>query len=121
MKYTNVLKQMAKISKSIFTEVGIPSMYKGTRNLSRTVARGTVNGMYKHPYASGALSGGVGAGVSGVGSVMSLLKKERPQAQDIANGSGYISWSKRNGLPGNNLSTNGLGLSLNKLRHTSII
>jgi len=39
----------------------------------------------------------------------------------VRSGSGFISWSKTNGMNGNNMSTEGIGLALSKLRHTSTI
>lgn len=36
-------------------------------------------------------------------------------------GPGYISFSKTSGMPDNHLNTQGIGLSLSRLRHTSII
>jgi len=37
----------------------------------------------------------------------------------LGSGPGYISWSKSSGMPHNHLSTDGLSLSLNNMRHTS--
>jgi len=50
---------------------------------------------------------------------MSFRRMEPPGG--VGFGSGYISWSKTNGMPADHLSTNGLSLSLSNMRHTSVI
>ena len=43
------------------------------------------------------------------------------QRSSLGYGSGYISWSKNQGMPADHLSTNGLSLALSNTRHTSVI
>lgn len=50
---------------------------------------------------------------------VSFRKNDMPAS--VRYGTGFISWSKNAGMNANHLSTEGLGLSLSKLRHTSTI
>jgi hypothetical protein len=71
--------------------------------------------------ASIGLWGGLGATVGGYKEMRKVVTFDRNGAPDVRQGNGYITWAKGSGMQANNLSSNGIGLSLNKLRHTSII
>lgn len=74
-------------------------------------------------WGAGFVLWGTGAMLSTMGTQISKTIKmrriDRPSA--LRQGPGYISWGKTSGMPSNNLSTDGLSLSLSNLRHSSIV
>lgn len=66
---------------------------------------------------------GASAAISTMGSQLWKRVQMRPisRTSGLRSGPGYISWGKTSGMPANHLSTDGLGLSLSNLRHTSVI
>jgi len=75
-----------------------------------------------HPWRWGA---GVAAGSSLIGTaggIMGTIRwSPREKLRFINYGPGYVTWTKKSGMPHNHLSTDGLPQALSKMRHSSYI
>ena len=77
---------------------------------------------FKHPIRAGIAVAGVTMAATGIGSLWRSMKISRPfldKGPVGGYGAGYISWSRKSGMPPNHLSTDNLSLSLHKMRHTT--
>ena len=112
----------------------IKAMMKGISPINRGLGSKIVYGWLDKfsralPQFSG--KGAIGVGIAFGGLAMAAgiggnLKKsikwrsiDKPST--MIGGPGYISWNKTSGMPSDHLSTNGLSLSLSKMRHSSIL
>jgi hypothetical protein len=68
---------------------------------------------------------GVGMGIYALSkSLLSTLRWQQPVEREqvgVGYGPGFISWSKKEGMPANHLGTNNLMNALHRNRHSSII
>jgi hypothetical protein len=104
-------------------------MMKGPGTVQRSMNAFLKSGFGKYVLGSGKNSFMVAAGWAvaatafGIGRQLTRnINFNRVQPQGgVGYGQGYITWGKTSGMPSNNLSTDGLSLSLSNLRHTSYI
>lgn len=98
--------------------------WMSTAGLQKNLFSKTMRGFAKHPYAvAGTVAAAVGVYTLGK-SMMSSLRWTAPEEniqQGAGYGPGYISWSKKTGMPANHLGTRDMMDSLHRMRHSSII
>ncbi len=111
----------SKLARPGTVERTIEAFSRGS--LPRALAGGPLKGVPFMRFAVPAGLWALAAGVYGVGNQLTKTLKFRPieRPSSLRSGSGYISWSKKQGMPANHLSTDGLSLAMSNMRHTSTI
>lgn len=134
-KAHNLTKKVMETQRGIHSSLTMLSRKTSVDRMMRNVMRLPIKGgrgmfgmrsvakfIGTHPGFAAAAIGLTAAGMGVTKQVfktVSFAPPERPSS--LRAGPGYISWGKTSGMPSNNLSTDGLGLALSNLRHTSTI
>ena len=125
----NVIGDVGRLGRAISSKFLTGISYGNGNTKKRLMDRamgGYIRAFSKHPTAAfigTAAMFGTGAMLSTMGTQMFKTVRFSPIAKpsSLKYGSGFISWGKTSGMPANNLSTDGLSLSLFNLRHSSML
>lgn len=125
--YTDYAQKISqRRQRMLLSNVNASLAGKTQKFMSGSLASKTPLGLYAgFGIKSAGVALGVGVGIYALSkSILSTLRWQQPverQQIGVGYGPGFISWSKKQGMPPNHLGTDNLMNSLHRNRHSSII